>query len=689
MGKYRNGTFKSSWGLWLIVWAVATFPASFGAHEGHRHLPATPCKIVEYLPVLAGRRLDDHDAPEADAVAASYSRFSSDLQDPSSIAQQQRKCRDAAVANDEVIPADLEFADEAVSGTRRERDGLNAMLRAAKEGRFRTLYLDSLSRLARESVITMPMLKRLVYVDKIRIISVTEGIDSSKANWELIANFMAWVHEQFLKTLRAAVLRGQEHAVLANFSIGDWCLGYGSEPIVGSEVSRRGRHPRPRMRYVIREEHATWVKQIFHWFVVERRSITWIAKELTRRNAPKDHRSTTSGWHPQYVRKVLTNRKYIAIWSWGRMTNVRNPFSGAITQEARPASEVAKWQRELPELRIIDDDTFFKAQAILLDNEEKCAAMRQSKGRLSGSRPEGNGPRHMLQGLIRCGECRQTFQVSGAVGRYLSCVGYKKGECSCKTVLPRQLAEQLLLDLVGRRVLENPAWHQAVLDAALKAWEKRGQSRPNEKKETERALFEVKQKLERLYATIEDGTANSGINDRIAKRCSEQQELERQLDRLRKEDSHETVPPTAEWVREKLMTLQTILAGRGPAAASELRPLLGGTVIVREQERADRKRKFLRGTFRLQTTSTMEVIGIKAIEESAMPVHEEASLDFIEGPPWAALSERVKEAYDRGEPFEAVAIREKCSKAQITKVFQWWYESRGLQAPDGRKDRRH
>lgn len=130
-----------------------------------------------------------------------------------------------------------------------------------------SLYFESLSRLARESIITMPMLKDRVYNHRIRIVSVSEGIDSSQANWDLIANFMSWMHEQFLKNLRAAVLRGQEHAILQDWSCGDWCFRYASEPIPGSERGRKGRHSRPRMRVVINPEHAKWVRQIFHWFV--------------------------------------------------------------------------------------------------------------------------------------------------------------------------------------------------------------------------------------------------------------------------------------------------------------------------------------------------------------------------------------------------------------------------------------
>lgn len=138
-------------------------------------------------------------------IGASYSRYSSDLQDESSIEQQQRKCRERAITDGVGLSPEFEFADKAVSGTKRIREGLSAMLNAARDRLFNVLYFESLSRLARESVITMPMLKELVYVHRVRIVSVSEGIDSSQSNWDLIANFMAWVHEQYLKALRAAV----------------------------------------------------------------------------------------------------------------------------------------------------------------------------------------------------------------------------------------------------------------------------------------------------------------------------------------------------------------------------------------------------------------------------------------------------------------------------------------------------
>ncbi len=332
------------------------------------------------------RRRDGVDCAPPD-IAASYARFSSDLQDASSIVQQQHTCRELAERNGHRIPAELEFADEAVSGTRRDREGLNAMMQAAREGRFSTLYFDSLSRLAREFVISMPMLKELVYVHHIRIISVSEGVDSNSANWELNAIFRSWMHQEFLKSLRAAVLRGQEDLVRNSFSVGDWCFGYGSEPVPGSESARRGRNAKTRMQYVIVKDQAEWVKRVFNWFVTDRRPLDWIVRELTNRSVPKDHRSTTPGWRHDNVRALLRNTKYIGIWPWGKLTNVRDPNSGVLWQEERPLEETLKWVRERPDLRIIDDELYFKAQAILDENAAKTGAgptQRREIPRLDG-----------------------------------------------------------------------------------------------------------------------------------------------------------------------------------------------------------------------------------------------------------------------------------------------------------------
>ena len=274
---------------------------------------------------------------------ASYARYSADQQDEKSIADQQRMCGEQAARDGLVIEPDFEFADHAVSGTKLRRTGLDQLLAIAKERGFHVLYFHSLSRLARESVITMPMLKELVYVHRVRVISLTEGIDTIRPGWEVNAVFASLHHEQFSKVLSVNVHRGQVGTVLARFSIGDFRLGYTSIPSPGGEVIGRGRNAKQRMVYTIDPIGAEWVRRIFNWFVVDRQPLSWIIRELTRLKAPKDHRATTAAWQRQLVVGILRSSKYIGLWPWGRLKNQRNPLTGQVTQEERDEEETNQW----------------------------------------------------------------------------------------------------------------------------------------------------------------------------------------------------------------------------------------------------------------------------------------------------------------------------------------------------------
>ncbi len=669
--------------LVAIVYAVV---GSHGDLDGksRKHLEVmTPAELVRRCAARRPRG-GGADLPDA-SVGASYARYSSDLQDDASIDQQQRKCRDRATADGVSIRSEFEFADRAVSGTKRDRDGLAAMLSAARERRFGVLYFESLSRLARESVLTMPMLKELVYVHRIRVVSVSEGIDSAQANWDLLANFMSWVHEQYLKGLRAAVLRGQEEGVLNDFSVGDWCFGYTSEPIPGSEAGRRGRRPKPRMRVVVNPKEAEWVGKIFRWFVTDGWSITRIARWLTQAGVPKDHRSTTPGWHPQAVRRALRNEKYIGLWAWGKATNVRNPLTGQISQEGRPAEDVAKWVRHRPHLQLVDDATFAAAQAKLDQEEARCAAHRAADGRLRGSRAGTASPRHLLQGLIKCAACGGTFQVSGANGKYLGCAGYQKGVCAVKTRLPRQAAEHKLLAVIGEHVLDNPVWMDAVVQETRAAWEEVRRQNPDERVAVEVELTAVQAKIGRLVDAIEDGKGESTeLTARLAERRRVRAELEAKLARLNA-SAREAEPPTREWVAERVAELGDTLRGSGAAAAPALRRLVGGKITVSEVTSADRKRKHLVGTFTLAKADAL------AQNSDGTPVRpasgEVVRVAFNADPPWTTVADAVKAEYDAGIDCRGIAAKLGCPYPWVGKALTWWHTIRGLPKPDARSER--
>lgn len=626
-----------------------------------------------------------------DNIAASYARYSSKGQREEGIPHQHRKNRERAESNGHRIPAELEFQDEAVSGQKRKRDGLDAMLKAAEEGRFKVLYLYSLSRLARDHVMTMQTLQWLVYGLDVRVVSLNEGIDTSRDRWELIAAIFSILHEQYVRELAENVRRGQEGALLDGFSVGDWRFGYSSEPVEGSESNRTGRNAKPRKVYAIDETTAPWVIRIFHWYVVERRSLNWIARELNRLVAPKDHRSTTKYWTHELVVSVLRCLKYIGIWPWGERENVRDPRTSKLQQKWRPEHECEKWTRHFEYLRLISDEIWNKAQELLDNNAEQYAESRREDGTFNGSKAgaAAGHPRHLLSLLIECGDCAEKFYVGGKNGMYLFCPGYRRGTCSCQTQLRRDLAETLILDAIGQRILADPAWVDAVYEECVAVWREQEAHLPSELAAAEKALAEVTRKVDNLLDAKEEGQNVPELKQRLAKRREERRDLQDQVNRLTRADKASKPKPSREWVEERLQELGQSFSDADPAAAIALRNLVGGRIVVEEVRQAGKKRYFLRGRFTIRARAVAsQLLSNESSATEVDSVSEEIVIDFVKPSRLDELAPKAKELYDQGILERDIAEELGIARSYLTKVLDHAFAQAGEERPDGRK-RRH
>ncbi len=619
---------------------------------------------------------------QAMARVASYSRYSTSLQDESSLEQQQNRCREKASQLGMGISSDLEFSDAALSGTKPDRKGVTDLINAAENGLIDVVIVDSLSRLSRELCFTLSTLKNLIQVHGVRFISVTEGIDSALGNWELSAMIMGYTHQEYIKTLGSAVIRGQSHAHLNGFSTGGFPFGYKS---VSKEGSEFGRQRKLRKEVMIHEAHSQWVRKVFDWFVKDKMLIQQIAKELTRLEAPKDHRATVKHWNHQSVSHMLANQYYIGHCAYGKKTNVRNPISGKVHQKLRPVEESSKLITLREDLRIIDQETFDQAQEMLDENRSCYAKKRGKAGRFKGSTNDMQNPRHHLQGLFVCSKCNSPFITHGA--NYMQCKGNIVGSCSVKTCLPRVLAKKIIIQNLQRLLKRNQPLAECLFETLKKSIEARKTNQPNEFEVLTKDLKTVTSKLDRLLGLFEDlkeddPEGQKDLRDKIKARTQEKKNLEKQLAKFTGSSKQSTPASTLPLIQDKLNFIATAIGNDTLSKIPWVKIL--GAIELLEVDTIGHKRKHFAGFLKLETSRLLRLVtdGSEILSDGC---DEEVLLDFIGDPEWFEFKDRILELHAKKMKHKEIGKALGCPRGWVTLVLKHHAAESGIPHVDGRK----
>lgn len=621
--------------------------------------------------------------------AACYTRYSSDNQDEKSIEDQLRECREAALRNGQGISEEFHFSDEAVSGATVVREGLDLLRKVAERGEFQTLYVYSLSRLSRETSFGLPLLKELNSVHKVRIISVSESIDSNQAGWYEVATIMEMLHERQLKEISANTRRGLIGTIISPYSGGDFVVGYTSIPSTDGATRRRGGVLVPRRVYAIDPIGSVWVLAIFTWYATEGHSLSWIADQLNEKGVRKDHRSSTREWTTANVRTILKNERYVGKWSWGRTKRVRNPITGKVTQEVRPTSEISpEWLREYPHLRLIDDELFERAQRRLKADADRFSHLRNANGTLAGSTSDRPAT-HPLRNLIHCAKCGRPFIRAGNKTGYLRCSGSFRKQCDVRTVLRRDRAGQLILEAVEARVLNNPRFIDAVLDQTFKLWREDIARQPDALRCTESERASIRQKVDRITRQIEeDDDPPQNLVQRLKERNQELEALDRRIAQLLKSTSESCPEPTREWIETNLRgrLLDNLLNG-SPRDIEAFQDLFSEPIQVHECGRDGRKKKYFRAVLAFDSQRLSSLLLGRPAGETAETVREVVEIDIR--PPLKSdeQARRAHGMWSEGASCEAIAAELGVSPSRVTALFDHASRALGLPKPDTKSRR--
>lgn len=533
-----------------------------------------------------------------------YTRYSSDMQRSDSCDDQERGVR-RDLGRFGVSAADaLVIRDEAESGTKSNRDGFQQLLAMIARGEVGVLAVDDQSRLTRADNASA-FIQDLVYSGG-RFISTSEGIDTLRSGWELGVKALEMKNSAPIRNLSHLVRRGQEGRVLDDGSAGDFPFGYESFYIDANwaeQLERRG--PKPKKGLRVHEAEAAWVRQVFAWFL-EERSIAWIAKELTRRGASKDHRASAVGWHHHQVRRMLANEKYAGTWTWGATTTVRNS-EGRMKQVATdPAKHVV---RERPDLRIIDATTWAQAQSRLAMLSEKFGFKAGQRRRGLRANPAALYPRSLLGGLLVCGNCGASLWLKGGgQRRYYACPSSNKGLCSMTNQVPADRAEQALLDHLVTLLQGWPDWLDAVYGRTCELVREAAARLPEQYGQDGKQLAEVRKQITHLVMALADGTLlSAAVKTKLGELEEESRRLQKRLDGFDVVRQGEEVLPDRAWLAAQLGRWVGELKGDVTQAAAVLHQALG-RVTAHAVVAPGKRRGYMQLRFRVQAWDTLRAL---------------------------------------------------------------------------------
>lgn len=478
-----------------------------------------------------------------------YCRYSSDMQRPDSCADQERAVRAVLMrfgyAADDIIV----ITDEAESGTKTAREGFQLLRMMILRGEVAVVAVDDQSRLARDNN-AFAFIQDLVFAGG-RFISTGEGIDTATSGWELKVQVLQLHHGQTVRDLRHRVRRGQEGRVRDDGSAGDFPYGYESfylDPDWAALLARRG--PKPKKGVQVCEAEATWVRQVFAWFVAGY-SIGWIARELTRLGVAKGGRATTPGWHPQQVHRILTNAKYVGRWVWGKTTTVRDS-GGRKKQTAVPRGEEVT--RDRPDLRIVEQGVWDRAAARLADLGATFGTKDGQKRRGPKPNPADVYPRSTLGGVLTCGACgAKLWQHHSSARRYYACPGAKKGLCGMTTQVPADRAEGALTEFLLDLLRGWPDWMGALFRLTCDAVRAAADRVPAERERDARRADDLDRQIRNLVdALAADGLTSPAVATRLREAEGEKAEVDRRLVGYAAVGSAAVALPDEAWVAARL-----------------------------------------------------------------------------------------------------------------------------------------
>lgn len=394
------------------------------------------------------------------------------------------------------------YADEGISGTKiKNRKEFLRMMSDAERGLFDMVVVKDISRFARNTVDLLQNVRKLKAL----------GIETQF----LTANMTSMGNSEFVLTIFGALAQEESANTSKRVKFGKKMnaekgrvpnIVYGYDKIIGDYFN-----------LTINEEEAKVIRQIYKWYTEEGFGGAAIANKLNEKGI-KTKRNCK--WSQNATCRILSNELYT-----GKIINGKQEVSDFLTGQRKEKDETEWMVVERPEIRIIDDETFEKAQEILHSRHD---AFNMTRERQSN--------KHLFSTLIKCKECGWSFRRS--VRKYKNtyirwvCSGHNgKGADSCPNAVT--IDEEELIEVLQEYFSEVLKQKKKVINYVINEFQRVYKAKDENveyEKELNMQLTKLQKKRQKyMDMYTDDLISREELNEKIGGMRKEIEHLENEL----------------------------------------------------------------------------------------------------------------------------------------------------------------
>lgn len=606
-------------------------------------------------------------------IGAAYARFS--FKKSNSTEDQVRACMEFAAKNKIYVPPEFVSADEAITGRRMRRDGLERTKFIMSQKMAAVLLAFKVSRLFRQAYKGYLLFQELVESGQ-RGISVSQNIDTKDTKaWKTLMTLFGMMDELLIDGIADHVREGLKGFFLQGYVVGALPVGFRAVPVENAPLTKNGL---PRTKREVVPEHADLIRRHFQW-VADGMPIKEGWRRWVEVGGPVDPRCESKVPTCQAYRRMFDNVAYTGLFLFGRKRNQWSSRKDGVQQILQPNENVVSFRRE--DLRIVSDELFLAVQQkLLLEKRGKHRIRRHEKPvRLWD----------LVTDVFWCPHCDRRMIQYGASGVAMHC---PMPGCLQKGAPRRDEAVRNVCQKLEEVIQRDMALVESII-CSVQAMEAGGDQ--SVKAKAEELSRQIARLTEKLGLTLELAGEGSLSDREELKKKIKGFQLERgskqmELARLKKALEPRRVV-TPDEVRVVLTGFAQLLMDGASGilgedaiytAADVFRKLVGGRILVHTEKRAGRKRANIRGTFVLHL---LDMAKAKAgVEQGAGEGAGLREVDvWLRSPPRLDLqADEVKRLYEEeGRGFREIGEILKCGSGNASLSYRRWFEMRGLPIP--------